>query len=172
MSFTIGSKVSFLREQGSGVILEVNSHSCIIEDEDGFKREFPKQELAVIHKEDFGEVLNKDSQSQKSDLFKSKKHKGIVSWEIDLHVEELVDDHSHMTNHEIVELQLDKFSKFLAKVEEKKIRKAVIIHGRGEGRLRSEIRIILRGINGCEFYDGDYSEFGMGATVAEFKYSY
>lgn len=170
--FNLGDEVLVLRESLKGIVRILNSHTCIIEDEDGFSHEYPYTELAVIHHTDFGEVRNKDIQKIKSEGYKSQKHKGVTTLEIDLHIENLRESTDGLSNHDIVLIQVREFQKFLKEVERQKARKAVIIHGKGTGKLRNEIRVILAGISGCEFYDGDFAQNGIGATIAEFKYNY
>jgi hypothetical protein len=59
--------------------------------------------------------------------------------EIDLHIEELVDSHSGLTNHEILSIQLERFEKELQYCISNGIKKLIVIHGVGNGKLKSEI---------------------------------
>ena len=61
---------------------------------------------------------------------------------------------------------------FVQNAQERKIRKIVVIHGVGEGVLKREVVTFFRGISGCEIYDGNYWEYGQGATVVELRYKY
>ncbi|OFY85539.1 MAG: hypothetical protein A3F72_10230 [Bacteroidetes bacterium RIFCSPLOWO2_12_FULL_35_15] len=84
--------------------------------------------------------------------------------EIDLHIEELLDNYSGMSNAEIIQIQLKHFQKFLDKAINGHYRKLVVIHGVGNGRLKQEVRTILSSYNNLRFYDGSYSKYGFGAT--------
>lgn len=84
--------------------------------------------------------------------------------EIDLHIEELLDNYSGMSNAEIILIQLKHFQKTLDKAINGHYRKLVVIHGVGNGRLKQEVRTILSSYNNLRFYDGSYSKYGFGAT--------
>jgi len=91
-------------------------------------------------------------------------------WEVDLHIEELVEQYRHLSNGEILEIQLHHFHKFLRLAMEKRIPKVVVIHGVGTGRLREEIRAELLRYKNMEFYDASYREYGQGATEIRIWY--
>ncbi len=84
--------------------------------------------------------------------------------EVDLHIEELVDNSSGMSNHEMLNIQLERFEKELDKAIESGAKKIVFIHGVGNGRLKHEIQTILKGMKGVNFQDGSYKLYGFGAT--------
>ncbi len=84
--------------------------------------------------------------------------------EIDLHIEELMDNYSGMSNAEIIQIQIKHFQKTLDKAINGHYRKLVVIHGVGNGRLKQEVRNILSSYNNLRVYDGSYSKYGFGAT--------
>ncbi|MCB0820350.1 MAG: Smr/MutS family protein, partial [Bacteroidetes bacterium] len=84
-------------------------------------------------------------------------------FEVDLHIEELLENTSGMENSEIIKYQLRHFLKCLDEARQRKIRKFVAIHGVGKGRLRDEIRKLLKE-EGITFYDAALSSYGWGAT--------
>ena len=84
--------------------------------------------------------------------------------EVDLHIEELTNDFSHLTNAEIVLLQLAKFTKELNNAMLNNFKSIVFIHGVGNGKLKSALRDELRNYPQVTFRDGDYQKFGNGAT--------
>ncbi len=84
--------------------------------------------------------------------------------EIDLHIEELVDSHSGLTNGEILSIQLERFEKEIQYCLSNGIKKLIVIHGVGNGKLKSEIVSILKTIDDIEFYDASYKDYGYGAT--------
>lgn len=86
--------------------------------------------------------------------------------EIDLHIEEITDDHSTLSNPEILELQLAKFRTELERAIVEHTRKIVFIHGVGNGKLKLEIRrIIEREYNSARYQDASFKEYGYGATM-------
>lgn len=92
---------------------------------------------------------------------------GLTGHDIDLHIEELTNDISGLSNAEIITIQLQHFRKELDKALLKKLRSIVFIHGVGNGRLKSEIRKELKD-SGIRFRDADPSRYGLGATEVLF----
>lgn len=84
--------------------------------------------------------------------------------EIDLHIEELIDNFSGMSNFEIVQVQLNNFKNALDNAINGHYRKLIVIHGVGNGRLKQEVRNILSTYKNIRFYDASYAKYGFGAT--------
>ena len=98
---------------------------------------------------------------------KSKPHASnnpAYEMEIDLHIEELVDSHSGMSNAEIIQVQLKYLQKAIDKAISEHCRKLVVIHGVGNGRLKSEVHAILSSHKSLRFHDASYAKYGYGAT--------
>ncbi len=90
-------------------------------------------------------------------------------WEIDLHIENLIDDHHHLLNGEMLETQLRSCRQFIEKARDSKVKKIVIIHGVGKGVLKNEIYQMLQGLSHIlEFYDASLQKYGQGATEVQF----
>ncbi|MBL7741798.1 MAG: hypothetical protein JNK14_21440 [Chitinophagaceae bacterium] len=90
---------------------------------------------------------------------------------VDLHIEKLSDDWKHLSNHEILSIQLKTFEKYydlaLAHIQPS----LIVIHGVGEGRLRDEIHDRLRLKREVRSFVNQYdSRFGYGATEIFFQY--
>jgi dsDNA-specific endonuclease/ATPase MutS2 len=85
-------------------------------------------------------------------------------WEVDLHIEELTDDYKHLTNGEIVVIQLRHARSIIDKARQQKINKIVFIHGKGRGTLKQELLHLLAGYTFVEVYDASYKRYGGGAT--------
>ncbi|MFT5581847.1 MAG: hypothetical protein ACI9XP_000615 [Lentimonas sp.] len=168
MDFKVGDRVRFLDEEGWAIVLKVNAKEALVKDSDGFERTCPLIEL-VKHRD-----IKTDHISIKAiDLGnRSINRRGNSSLPIiDLHIENLVDSHRDMSNHEIVTKQLQKFSSFLVSTKTKKENRIIVIHGVGEGVLKREIKEIILGMPGAEMYDADYLQFGRGASVIERKFN-
>jgi hypothetical protein len=84
-------------------------------------------------------------------------------FEVDLHIEELLEDTSGMENADIIRYQLRYFEKCLDEAQRRPVKRFVVIHGVGKGRLRDEIRKQLSADN-IEHYDAPLSKYGFGAT--------
>jgi hypothetical protein len=84
-------------------------------------------------------------------------------FEVDLHIEELLENTAGMDNSEIIRYQLRFFEKCMDEAKGRPIKRFIAIHGVGKGRLRDEIRKILSEEN-IEHYDAPLSKYGYGAT--------
>ena len=89
---------------------------------------------------------------------------------VDLHIEKISNDWKHLSNFEIVTLQLKTFEKFYDLALVHHLRSMIIIHGVGEGKLRDEIHDILRLKRDVKSFVNQYHPaYGYGATEIFFK---
>jgi hypothetical protein len=89
----------------------------------------------------------------------------LIEKEVDLHAENLMETFKHMSNYEIMQVQLKQFQSDLEEAIANRYYKIVFIHGVGNGRLKQEIVNILKSYNReVRFQDGDYKKYGYGAT--------
>lgn len=182
--FKVGEKVSVLDDTIIGTIIRTNSRKSVIEDEDGFERIYVNSNLVTY--KDFVDYKLTDEQVEKQILSKinASISKGRVTLsskvtqtnynqetlEIDLHIEELVDDHSYMNNFDILQRQMQTCRMFIEKAIRLKAKKAVLIHGKGEGVLRNEIHTYLERIENTkhikiDFHEASYNTYGMGGAT-------
>jgi len=84
--------------------------------------------------------------------------------EVDLHIEKLVKSYRHMSNYDILTLQVDTAERQLLFAISKRIPKIVFIHGVGEGVLKDELYYLFNRYDGIKFYSADYQKYGAGAT--------
>lgn len=84
--------------------------------------------------------------------------------EVDLHIEELIETHSGLTNAQILAIQLERFEKELDYALNNGLKKLIVIHGVGNGKLKQEIISILKSVDGVSYYDASYKHYGFGAT--------
>lgn len=102
---------------------------------------------------------------------KARQHLEPARSVIDLHIEKITDSWKHLTNHEIVTLQLKTFEKYYDLALAHHQASLIVIHGIGEGRLRNEIHDILRLKREVKSFVNQYdSRFGYGATEVFFQY--
>ncbi len=86
--------------------------------------------------------------------------------EIDLHIEELVDDHAGMSGREVLEAQMSRFATALEGAIRGKTRRIIFIHGVGGGKLKYELRKTLdRKYPRLKYQDASFREYGYGATM-------
>ncbi len=86
-------------------------------------------------------------------------------WEVDLHITELLDDTRGMTAKDMLEYQMQVFKDTLEQgLKDSNVKKIVFIHGRGNGRLRQEIRSYLDRKK-IPYQDASFAKYGFGATM-------
>jgi dsDNA-specific endonuclease/ATPase MutS2 len=165
----VGDLVSIIDENEKGTVKAIKPGDIIVvADEDGFEMEYNSKELLKIEED---QTLEYDRSIESNDYIKDRaikrlnpvKHKKDVV-EVDLHIEELVDDHRGWSNAEILIYQLEKFENVLNAAFQTRKRKMVVIHGQGDGVLRFEIRRKLQDYPGIEVHDAPYKTYGQGAT--------
>jgi DNA-nicking Smr family endonuclease len=86
--------------------------------------------------------------------------------EVDLHIHELLDSTTGLSNGDMLNLQLKTFHETMGKYLKKKGQKIVFIHGKGEGVLRNAIIKELKSkYKTCTHQDASFQEYGFGATM-------
>lgn len=175
MQFRVGQRVSFLYEKGAGIIRQINGQKALIEDESGFDRWFAFNELVFIHSEKYADdeiTISKEDLEPELNFRIIQERTGVKKprtvWEVDLHIEELIDSTRGMSNTEILMKQVAEFRSTFKKAKRNHVHKLVVIHGVGEGVLKNEIRTYLDQQEQIEVYDADFLEYGKGATAIEF----
>ena len=89
---------------------------------------------------------------------------------IDLHIEKLTNQYSHLTATEKLDMQLGAFEKWLDKLQQHGIKQAWAIHGVGSGKLREEVHSMLRRRHGIKtFVHQHHPWYGHGATEIYFE---
>lgn len=182
-SFQLNEKVTFLYEIGEGIVRKIDELGIIIvEDESGFERAFRANELVKIHSSEYNLPEDNIAQINEDDSISKLRHtihkesqtgsKGQIEvWEIDLHIESILDSNLGMSNADILSAQMKELRGFFKRAKDKHIRKLIIIHGVGEGVLKDDVRLFLSKIDGVEYYDANYSDYGKGATAVEIRYN-
>ena len=88
----------------------------------------------------------------------------------DLHIAELLDNLSGLSNTDMLNVQLDKFREVMEANKKKLGQKIVFIHGKGEGVLRRALLDELkRKWQRCAVQDASFQEYGFGATQVTIK---
>lgn len=85
---------------------------------------------------------------------------------VDLHIEQLVDDHHRMNSMEILNTQIGYFRRVLESALMNNVQRLIIIHGVGAGILKAEIRRELQEYDYIEVHDAPIAEYGVGASIA------
>lgn len=119
-------------------------------------------ENAMLTKKD-SNIANAQTKSSK----KIEKKNQVI--EIDLHINELVDNTTGLSNTDMLQLQIKKFNDVLQEHSQKG-QKIVFIHGKGEGVLRNAIlEELKRKYKNYTYQDASFQEYGYGATLVTIK---
>ncbi|MFT4612751.1 MAG: DNA-nicking Smr family endonuclease [Glaciecola sp.] len=173
MSLKVGDSVSVLDEAINGVILKIFGETVTIETEDGFDMEFLSSEVIktkslssqLFADMDVNTVINEKETAHKRKSVKVKpKDRALPAMEVDLHIHQITTSNKHMSNYDMLNLQLDTARHKLEFAIQKRIQKVVFIHGVGEGVLKSELDYLFGRYDNVKYYAADYQKYGQGAT--------
>ena len=175
MKFKVGDKVSVLDENISGIITKISGNSITVESSDGFEFEFEAYELILSKEQNISSGLF--SEQSLEDVIKEKeiikkrnipkinpKERTQPAMEVDLHIHQLTNSFKHLSNYDMLTIQLDTAKRQLEFAIRKRIQKVVFIHGVGEGILKTELEYLFDKYDNIKYYDADYQKYGLGAT--------
>ncbi len=169
--FAVGDVVEALDDTIRGVIVSMATNEITIEDKDGFSFRFTPKELVkvsgriTVSNDEVTRVKAEKELPKKPARKTSKpKERNAPKMEVDLHINQLVRSFKGMTNHEILNLQMDAAKRQLEFAIRNRIQKVVFIHGVGEGVLREELNYLFGRYENVKYYDADYQKYGLGAT--------
>ena len=172
----IGDKVSVLDDAMDGVVTKINGKTISMVSTDGFELDFQENELIVIGNNELNVSFNKSDIVKQKEIPKpdytnreKKSKKEIPVPDFDLHIEKLVKNYKGLSNYEILTIQSETAKKHIDFAIRNRIPKIVLIHGIGEGILKSELDFLLGRYEGVTFQDANYQKYGQGATEVYFK---
>ena len=120
------------------------------------------------------EKFDFDSLSPKYNVYdasKARQHMEPPRSVVDLHIEKITDSWQHLSNLQIVAMQLRTFERFYDLAIAHLQPTLVVIHGVGSGRLRDEIHELLKLRKEVKTFVNQYDpRFGYGATEILFEY--
>lgn len=89
---------------------------------------------------------------------------------VDLHINELVDNTNGLSNADMLNLQIDEFTRVMDENKKNIGQKIIFIHGKGEGVLRNAImKELTHRYKGNDVQDASFQEYGYGATQVTIK---
>ena len=172
MRFKIGSKVALVDDVLTGIVTNVNDEVVDIQDDEGMVYRFHQNELLLVQTDqnelskfsDINHPLLKEK-TEESPRKKSffKKEKNEVVFEVDLHINKLINSTRSLDNFDILTMQLNTAKRKLEYAISNRFSKVVFIHGVGEGVLKSELQFLLKKYP-VDFYDASFQKYGLGAT--------
>ncbi len=176
MNFKIGDHVMVMDEAISGIVIGSSETAISIETTDGFHLDFMPSELIKVN----------PKQSLKSDIFSNQSASSVLAekeepirknrpkvkpkernqpaMEVDLHIQHLTKNDRHMSNFDMLNLQLETAQRQLDFAIRNRIQKVVFIHGVGEGVLKLELESLFRRYDNLKYYDADFQKYGRGAS--------
>jgi DNA-nicking Smr family endonuclease len=171
--FVIGMPVEAIDQDVAGKVVEVRRDgSVVVETPEGFEINFfPNELIPVIDRASYQqEIAQKGIQikaeTHKNSLKKTVRKKGkMPPMEVDLHIEKLVKSYKGMSNYDILTLQVETAKRQLEFALQKRIPEVVLIHGLGQGVLRSELEFLVGRYDNVSFSDADYTKYGLGAMA-------
>lgn len=169
--WVVGAKVRYLTEAGEGRIVDEGNRGFLVLDEDGFERWFQKSHLVLV--DHTLESILKSSETENKDRtvrsYNPRPKKQSQVLEVDLHIHELLEFDSHLSDHEKLVHQLNVARHQIEKARRGHYKKVILIHGVGKGVLKEKIHEMLSGMERLEFYDASLQKYGKGATEIEFR---
>jgi dsDNA-specific endonuclease/ATPase MutS2 len=178
--FEVGDKVAVLDEAIEGEVVAVKNNEISIKTTDDFVMTFFVNELVKSQKtsdlnnlfssKSISEVLKDKKEPVKRSFTKEKKSKKEeFVMEVDLHIEKLVQNFRGMSNFDILNIQMDTVKHKLEFAIKNRLPKMVLIHGVGEGVLKSEIEFFLLRYDNVVFQEANFQKYGFGATEVYIK---
>lgn len=170
----VGNTVEVLDENLRGVITKIQDDTAFVEIQ-GFEQPFDIKNLVKIQGEISFSYREYDNLVGDKDLIKGYKtpHRRIKearmhTKEIDLHIEKLLppQKYNQMFPLEILEYQKETTRREVEAAIAAGVQKLVIIHGVGDGILKDEVEHILYRYNRIRISNGDFTQYGDGATTA------
>lgn len=192
MKLNVGDKVRLLNEPGEGVVKKVVSNEEIWVEIDAFEYPYPIFDLIKIEDDNSVQFVKKadaiaENEKSKTKILHSKKFdfartfgamsnifkkvnpRGIP--EVDLHIENLSGNYKlKLDKREALQFQMEYLKYIIEEAEKNSVREIMVIHGKGEGVLKTEVRKLLGSMANVEYWDGTFQFYGTGATHVKIYY--
>ncbi len=134
------------------------------------QKDVPEREMLISNEDIQRALREKEAPARRPRIQKIAKKKQDDILEIDLHINELLDTTAGMSNKEMLDYQMSKFHEVMEENKNKKRKKIVFIHGKGDGILKQEIyKSIKRNYKKVDCQDASFQEYGYGATMVVIK---
>lgn len=121
-----------------------------------------EEKLQELSASDFATIKKEKAQTDTKPL--AKKRERVPILEVDLHINQLLDDLTGLSNADILNHQMAKFRETIEENKALKGQKIVFIHGIGNGTLKTELRKELDRTK-LNYQDASFKEYGFGATM-------
>ena len=121
-------------------------------------------EIDKLTEDDFRKVVK--AKEKKPVVEQKPKQQDPETLEVDLHIHELVDNTSGLSNKEILDIQMEKVEREMHAAVHSRVKRIIFIHGVGQGVLKQEIaKLLKKKFPKFMFQDASFREYGYGATM-------
>ncbi len=167
----VGNKVHVVDEEGTFIIKKIEGSQAILVDEHGFENKYQLNQLIPnISSDSFNlQIFPPLKEEDKLKPIKKNPEKTEEIREIDLHIGNLVDSLTSLQSHQMLKKQLITARQEIEKAKNDKVKKLILIHGKGKGVLKNEIYRLLETIKGIEYLEADIRKYRFGAVEIRFK---
>ncbi len=164
--FKTGDNVKVIDDDHKGKVIRVQKNLVTILNEFGFEESFFAHELLPDLFLEIGKVIIQEPAV-------SPKKSGVKPLsepkEVDLHIGQLIDSFAHLSNYEMLQIQLDKVRQELDLARAEKRSRLIFIHGHGTGKLKKELLKLLSQYTKIEVYDASFRKYNGGATEVSLR---
>lgn len=129
------------------------------------KNDIPQRPMVIDSSrlEDAMKIKKMADKPERRPVERHKERPNVI--EVDLHIDQLLDNKSGLSNTDMLNVQLKEFNRVMEENLRHKGQKIVFIHGKGEGVLRNALLKELRlKYKHCDVQDASFREYGFGAT--------
>ena len=176
MNFSVGDKVIFINEKLRGRIVDIKNDILVVncskldfeihksevikisEDVESMYSKLKVNDQSFVISENDDPIQYKDKQDSSIEL------KVTISknFELDLHLEKIIENLENVNHQEILQLQMNAFYRGVFEAKNLGIDYLIVIHGIGKGILKRKIIEFLEE-NQAVFSDADYIKYKGGA---------
>jgi dsDNA-specific endonuclease/ATPase MutS2 len=177
-NFVIGDEVEVLDDALKGKVIAIQGNVIEIETEEGFILNYKPNELIkrsndneIKFNRSVSQVLaEKEPTKKKHNLNIQSNRNNQLVFEVDLHIEKLIGNKKqHLSNFDILTIQLEEAKKTIDYAISKRYQRVVLIHGVGEGVLKTELEYLIKRYGNLSYQEANYGKYGMGATEIYIK---
>jgi dsDNA-specific endonuclease/ATPase MutS2 len=168
----VGDIVRLIDEPGQGSIVSISGTDAVVL-LDGMELPYALSALVKVEFDGLVDAPKNNRTKTAEDKLKEIQARNRIrqvrpireaTYELDLHMHELLDRFDHMSKKEMLDHQLSCMRAFVSEAKQKGFKKIVLIHGVGEGILKAEIWAWLDQQSKLSYHDGPYRIYGYGAT--------
>lgn len=178
--FKIGDIIEVLDDNMKGKIVGFEKNKQVkVETNDGFELVFNENEVILVENDavkinfnaNLKQILaeKEGGKKKQSNLIKLPK-KEIPVYEVDLHLEKIISGRNqNLSNYDKLNIQLEEAKRSLDFAISKRYQRVVLIHGVGEGVLKTELEYLLRRYENVNIQEASYTKYGLGAMEIYIK---